>query len=174
VSAIKTLVIGLGNPILTDDGVGVRVADAVRSALETEGTSGVSVIEASVGGLRLMEMMIGADRVILVDALAGENQGCVGAIRRMTLEELKTISPTQHIASAHDTTLVTALEAGRVIGLHLPEEIIVYAIEVANVTEFGDEPTPDVAAAIPKATAAVLAEIRGTTTDPIGGSDGIT
>ena len=54
---MKTLVIGLGNPILTDDGVGVKVAYAVDDALASGGRNGVTVSEASVGGLRLMEMM---------------------------------------------------------------------------------------------------------------------
>ena len=66
---MKILVVGLGNPILTDDGVGVKVAYAVRDALASEGRNDVTVTEASVGGLRLMEMMVGYDRAILVDAL---------------------------------------------------------------------------------------------------------
>ena len=78
----------------------------------------------------------------------------------MNLDDLRNISPTQHSASAHDTSLVTALEAGRQMGLHLPEDLSIYAIEVENIIDFSDEPTPAVARAIPKATAAVLEEIR--------------
>lgn len=143
---------------MTDDGVGVKVAYAVQDALASARRSDVTVTEASVGGLRLMEMMVGYERVILIDAL----QHCdalPGVVRCMTLEDLRIISPTQHSTCAHDTSLVTALEMGQEMGLPLPKEITIFAVGVENVTYFGDEPTPAVARAIPKVTAAVLAEL---------------
>jgi hydrogenase maturation protease len=156
---MKTLVIGLGNPILTDDGVGVKVAYAVRDALASAGHNDVTVTEASAGGLRLMEMMVGYDRVVLIDALQHADAR-PGTIRRMTLEELRSISPTQHSTCAHDTSLVTALDLGRQLGLHLPRDFAIYGVGVENVEYFGEEPTPEVARAIPKVTAAVLAELN--------------
>ena len=161
---MRTLVIGLGNPILTDDGVGVKVAYAVREALASGGHSDVTVTEASVGGLRLMELMVGYDRVVLIDALQ-HSDARPGTIRRMTLEELRTISPTQHSTCAHDTSLVTALDLGRQLGLPLPKEFTIYGVGVENVTWFGEQPTPAVAEAIPQVTAAVLAELSLMTAD---------
>ena len=64
---IKTLIIGLGNPYLTDDGAGIYTARAVRDALPPG--AGIDVEEVSVGGLTLMEMMAGCQRVVLIDAL---------------------------------------------------------------------------------------------------------
>ena len=157
---MKTLVIGLGNPILTDDGVGVKVAYGVERALGDRLQEYVDVTEASAGGLRLMEAMIGYDRVVLIDALLRQNGNQPGNISRMTLNDLRRISPTQHSASAHDTTLVNALDAGRELGLSLPDEIIIFAIDVENVMDFSEEPTPDVASAIPKVTDAVLADLK--------------
>jgi hydrogenase maturation protease len=160
---MTTLVLGLGNPILTDDGVGIWVAEAVRMALPADTL--VEVGEASLGGLTLMERLLGYDRVILIDALydftgnQGEGKITPGVIHRLTLDDLQTISATQHTTSAHDTSLVTALEVGEHMGLPLPKEIIIYAIEVENITDFGEEPTPAVKQAIPKVTAAVLTEL---------------
>jgi hydrogenase maturation protease len=156
---MKTLVIGLGNPILTDDGVGVKVVYEVDKVLSDEMREYITVTEASAGGLRLMETMVGFDRVILVDALLTNNGNKPGSTHRMTLEDLRTISPTQHSASAHDTTLVTALDAGREMDLSLPDEITIFAIEVENVMDFSEDPTPDVAKAIPKVTDAVISEL---------------
>ena len=154
---MKTIVIGLGNPILSDDGVGVRVAEEVQSHLSKD--SEIKVTEVSVGGLTLMESMIGFDRVILIDAIQlDDNQP--GQIHRISLQDLQEISPTQHSASPHDTNLITALELGQRIGLELPKEIIIYAIEVENVIDFGEELTPAVAAALPEATLAVLEELH--------------
>jgi len=163
---MKTLILGLGNPILTDDGVGVRVAEAVHAALPPD--TSIEVDEVSVGGLGLMERLIGYERVILIDALhngtsSGASQATPGTLHRMTLDDLRAISPTQHSASAHDTSLVTALETGRRMGLPLPTELVIYAVQVENIIDFGDTPTPAVAAAIPKAAQAVLAELNNHT-----------
>jgi hydrogenase maturation protease len=184
---MKTLVVGLGNPILTDDGVGVRAAwalarllhgrkgngshdgraepTAVMEGLHAEFGNGpasaaITVTEASVGGLRLMELMIGYDRVIIMDAMMVNKGLGAGSIHRLTLDDLAEISPTQHSASAHDTTLITALASGQQLGFHLPEEVVIYAVEVENVLDFSEEPTTAVAAAIPEMVTAVLAELQ--------------
>ncbi len=154
----KTLVLGLGNPILTDDGVGVRVAEAVRRALPP--ATSIQVSEASTGGVGLMERMVGYERVILIDALHNDSRGSPGRIHRLTVDDLQTICPTQHTASAHDTNLATALKLGRRMGLPLPREIVIYAIEVENIYDFGEEPTPAVKRAIPRVAAAVLSDLR--------------
>jgi hydrogenase maturation protease len=154
---MKILVLGLGNPILTDDGIGVLVAEEVRARLP-EDTS-IDISEVSVGGLTLMESMIGYDRVILVDAFQRLDGCCPGKVHKMSLDDLRSISPTQHSASPHDASLVTAIETGRRMGIQLPEEITIFAIEVENVMDFSDHPTPSVAAVIPQVIESVLDEI---------------
>lgn len=154
-----TLVLGVGNPILTDDGVGVRVAGLVAAALAGRAVERVDVASASAGGLALMEALLGYRRAILIDALVWPGEP-PGALHRLTLDDLRSARPTEHSTSSHDTSLVAALELGRQIGLPLPGEVVVYAVAVENVVDFGDEPTPAVAAAIPQAAAAVLAELR--------------
>ncbi len=156
----KIIVIGLGNPILTDDGVGVKVAYEVEKALGANIPINLTITEASVGGLRLMELLVGYDRVILIDALLTNNGHEPGTIHHMTLDDLRHISPTQHSASAHDTSLVTALEAGIEIGLLLPTEFSIYAVNVTNILDFSEESTPAVADAIPKVVAMVLEELQ--------------
>ncbi len=151
---MKTLIVGLGNPILTDDGVGVKVAYAVEEALSPNIPENLTITEASVGGLRLMELMVGFDRVILIDAIL--NGSNFGSIHQMTLDDLRQITPTEHSASAHDTSLITALDAAKQLGLHLPTDFACIAIEVENVLDFSDQPTPAVAAAIPIVTEMVL------------------
>ncbi len=154
-SPMKTLVIGLGNPILTDDGVGVKVAYAVRDVLALDEGSLVKVTEAGVGGLQLMEMMVGYERVILVDAIQTPG-GQPGTIHHLSLDDIASALPTQHSASAHDMNLPTALEMGRRLGLALPETIEIFAIEAEDVVTFGETCTPAVAAAIPSVTELVL------------------
>lgn len=154
---MKTLLLGLGNPILTDDGVGVRIVQAAASRLPPD--SPIETAELSLGGLTLMERMVGYERVILVDSIRLEGVP-TGSFRRMSLEDLQRISPTQHSASPHDASLVTALETGRRMGLPLPKEIVIFAVQVENAADFGEALTPAVAAAVPSVVEAILAELE--------------
>lgn len=152
---MKTLLIGLGNPILTDDGVGVKVAYAVKEALASAGRNDITVAEASVGGLALMEIMVGYQRVILVDAIQTPS-GQPGTIHRLTLDDIVSAAPTQHSASAHDMNLPTALELGRRLGLSLPRVVEIFAIEAEDVVTFCETCTHAVDAAISAATELIL------------------
>lgn len=157
----RTIVIGLGNPILTDDGVGVLVARLVEKRVNLDLYPWLTITEASVGGLRLMEMTLDYQRVVLIDAYYLDPAATIpGKIHQLTLEDLRSGLPTQHSTSAHDTSLVTALDAARQLGYSIPEEFSIFAIEVENILEFGKEPTPRVAEAIPKAVEMVLADLR--------------
>ena len=64
---MKTLILGLGNPLVTDDSVGLRVIEQLKPLLADR--ADVEVSEDYWGGLRLMERMIGFDRAIVVDAI---------------------------------------------------------------------------------------------------------
>jgi hydrogenase maturation protease len=149
----RTLVIGLGNPILGDDSVGIHVARAVRSAVGAR--ADVEVVEETHGGLKLMEQMIGYDRVIVVDAITSGDPA--GTVARLRLDG----RPSHRSASAHDVDLPTALAVGRQTGAHLPrdEDILLIGIAAEEVETFGDEMTPAVEAAVPRAAARVLAAL---------------
>jgi hydrogenase maturation protease len=160
---MNTIVVGLGNPILTDDGVGVKVAYEVEARLAGDVPDNLTITEASVGGLRLMELLAGYDRAIIIDAIQTNNGHQPGTYYTLNLDDLRNISPTQHSASAHDTTLVTALDMGRRMGLALPTKVSIYAVEVENILEFNEEPTHNVAEAIPIVAEAVIKELKGGT-----------
>ncbi|TFH35943.1 MAG: hydrogenase maturation protease [Anaerolineales bacterium] len=150
---MKTLVLGLGNPLLTDDGVGLKVAEELQRRLSRH--ADVEVGLDYWGGLRLMERMVDFDRAIIIDAIvSGKPPGTIQSLRPGDL-------PTQRSASAHDVTLPTALELGRLANLRLPqdEKILLIAIEAADVQTFSEELSPVVAAVIPAAVELVLSAI---------------
>jgi hydrogenase maturation protease len=150
--AMKTLVIGLGNPILTDDGVGIYVVREVARTLPPQ--PDVDLVELSVGGVALMEEMVGYERCILVDAMwTSEDQ--VGQVWVFDAGELP---DTLNTASTHDADLPTALKLGRTLGAPLPEDtdIQIVAIGAREVLTFGESPTPAVAVAISEAVTRVL------------------
>ena len=150
-TAERVLVLGVGNPILGDDGVGWRVAAAVGERLDTAPPGGarVEVDCVAVGGLSLMERLLGYDRAILVDAFHGSGDP-PGTLRVRRLAEVPG-RETSHLDSAHDVSLRVALEAGRALGADLPERVVVVSVEAARVDTFGERLTADVDAAVPGA-----------------------
>lgn len=153
-SPLKTLILGLGNPLVSDDSVGLRVAAELARRLA--GRPDVEVGEDYWGGLRLMERMIGFDRAIVVDAIV--TGAPPGTLHRLTPADV----PTQRSASAHDVNLPTALALGRQAGARLPPDgqIVLVGIEARDVLTFSEECTPAVAAAVPAAVQEVLAVLE--------------
>ncbi|GAB4503122.1 MAG: hydrogenase maturation protease [Anaerolineales bacterium] len=161
---MKKLVIGLGNPILGDDGIGWKVAERVQQSLPTSLTcqasnrqghlQTVEVECASLGGLSLMERLLGYEHVILVDSIA-TGQNPIGSVEVFPLERLSN-PMAGHSASPHDVSLLTALKIAVSLGANIPKKIDVVAIETQNLYEFSEELTPPVAAAVPIAAEKVL------------------
>lgn len=155
---MKVVVVGLGNPILGDDGVGWRVAEAVRATLPVAGTAAdgleVEVDCLATGGLGLMERLIGYEWAIIVDAMQTKG-GQVGEVTCFEMPALPHFAA-GHTSAVHDASLPTALQVGRAMGAELPARIDIVAIEAERVYDFSEELTPAVAAAVPQATTAVL------------------
>jgi hydrogenase maturation protease len=146
-----TLVVGLGNPILGDDGIGWRVAEAVKARLDDPD---VAVVCLSLGGLALMEHLAGYRRALIIDAMVSGAK--IGSVQCMTAAEMADRS-SHHTASVHDLSLTSALALGRQLGVILPDEIQVVGIEAAPEFEFGETLSSAVAQAIPEATRQIQA-----------------
>ena len=188
---MKTLVLGLGNPILSDDSVGFRVIQELKAnfnkpirfrekfegalplqnlclplSFEGEGDEGgevdkqshkpdLTLVESSASGLSLLDLITGYDKLIIIDAIKTEG-GEAGKIYRLGEDNLGAI---RHSASPHDVNLATALELGRKLGAALPQQIIIFAIEVVDVTTFSEKCTPEVEKAIPLAAGMMALEL---------------
>lgn len=163
---IKTIVIGLGNPILGDDGVGWKVAEEVQRLLlsptesptgalrEEDGDEGEVTVDCfSLGGISLMERLVGYDRAILIDALGLDRPP--GSIFIFPLEDLPNYSSV-HTTSAHDTSLQNALKMGKNLSAHLPDHVMVVGIAARRLYDFSEELSPPLAAAVPEAARMVL------------------
>ena len=150
-----TMVIGLGNPILGDDGVGWRVIDEVERRLAAMPNPPPVILDRlAVGGFTLMERLSGAGRAILVDSVV--TPGSIpGGVRVDPLEALAS-RPAAHLDSGHDAPLASALAAGRALGARLPGEVLAVTIEVAPCDTFSERLSPLVAEAVPPAADAVM------------------
>ncbi len=150
----RTIIAGLGNPILGDDGVGWRVAQQVAALVSD--TEGVQVECFALGGLSLMEHLAGYQRAIIIDSIfTGEKP--VGSVSVFTLDRLPDRSA-GHTTAAHDTSLRNALKIGRTMDVTLPEEkdIAVVAVEAESVYDFTEDLSAPVLGAVPLAVTAVI------------------
>jgi len=153
VDKTKTLILGLGNSLLCDDGVGIYVAAELKKRINQPE---ITVLETGVAGLSLLDLLVGYDKAIIVDAIQTVD-GEIGQIYRLAPEVFDTARRT---ASAHGIDFPTALEFGRKLGLHLPQQIVIFAIEVSDVSTFNEECTPEVTHAIPRCVEMVLQELK--------------
>ena len=151
---MKTLVLGIGNPILSDDGVGIKVVQEVGKKLDDPQ---ITVAETSAAGLSLLDSIVGYDKVIIIDAIQTE-EGKAGKICRMKPEDF---SFAKHLSSPHQINLVTALELGKMLNLAMPQEITILAVEAKDITSFSEKCTPEVEQAIPELVKIVLQELVG-------------
>lgn len=161
----STLVIGVGNPILSDDSVGIRISREVREALAGVGeawdgpeqaTDRVDVTEIYAGGLRLMEALSGYDRAFLIDAVE-TGDGPPGTVHTFVREDLRAM---RNISGVHDTSLAMALQVADHLGIPLPGDIRIWGVEIGEGMEFGEELTPAVAAAVPRVVGNVLQALQ--------------
>ncbi len=144
---MKTLILGLGNLLLCDEGVGVHVARTLMNAGNLEGAV---VLDVGTAILDAMPAIEEAERIIVVDAVKAD--GPPGTVYRMPLDAFV---PAQSIASMHgfDITRVLAL-ANR---SDFPE-IIVYGVEPARI-EWSVDLSPEVAEAVPYVIDAIKLEL---------------
>jgi hydrogenase maturation protease len=148
----SVVVIGLGNPILTDDAVGLVALREVRRRLEPEPGSdpapAVTFVEASVGGLELLDLLVGHRVAVLIDAIV------TGRVRPGEVLELEPsfLEDSTHLGTAglaHQIDLGTAWQLGCRLGLPLPTTIRVLGVEAADVTTFSEELSLPVRASLP-------------------------
>lgn len=104
--------------------------------------------------------MVGYDKVIIIDAIK-TTRGKPGQIYRLDLESFKA---TQHAVSTHDINLTTAIELGKRLGLAMPQNIDILAIEVIDIDHFSEECTPEVASAIPECVEMIINELKESST----------
>lgn len=158
----KTVVIGIGNPVICDDALGPEVVRRLRKRLHV--SNNVDAVEIYNGGFELMEAMAGFDRAIVVDAIVtGKPPGTIHELQGADLGE------SRNTATTHNGSLAVALDLGKVAGLHLPSDIRVLAIEAQDVESFHEGLTPEVETAVTYLVNTLVSELEpANATQPFG------
>ena len=146
---MKTLVLGLGNELYGDDGVGIHVIRELRSKIKKEKVLSsvfrdVDLLECSLTGLALLDVIIGYDRLILVDTIkrSDPKTGRITLLKEKDLRHLPGPSP-------HYVSIPQAIEIGRQIKQKVPDETEIIAIEAKKIYDLGEELTKTMEIALP-------------------------
>jgi hydrogenase maturation protease len=147
----RILVLGVGNPLMGDDGIGPRVVELLQSGYEF--AENVEMIDAGTMSFSILNLIREADHLIVVDAVRDTGHPA-GTVMRMTPEQ---IAPNQIRHSMHDVALIDVLEAVELMG-YIPSAVAI-AVQIEDMEEAVLELSSGVEAAVPIAAAAVLDEL---------------
>jgi hydrogenase maturation protease len=146
---MKTLILGMGNPILSDDGVGLCIARALEGKIPN-----ARVVTTQMVGLNLLDHLRGYEKLFLIDALvSGKN--VPGELKKVPSGE-----GTRHLFSSHGLDFFDLLELGKNLGLQMPEVAGIYGIEIENPVSFGDELSPPLLEKLPGLIHSIAEDIR--------------
>jgi hydrogenase maturation protease len=148
--AKKILIVGIGNLILRDEGIGVHAA---RELEEQSLPPQVEVIEGGTALMELLPVIRDAERIIVIDALKGGEEP--GTIYRLSPEDL--MIDAERPLSLHQVGLLEVLGMARQLGAD--PEVVIIGVEPKEIT-WGTELTPVVVARLPQVIEAVLAELK--------------
>ncbi len=149
----RTVIIGIGNPILGDDAAGLHVARILKRMIRG---GNVTVKESSEGSFDIVEEMIGFDKAIIVDTIQSEKLPR-GEIVKLTPNDLM---GKVHLVNLHDIDIVTALKIyEETIPEKFPREIIIYAIATDRSRTFSEEMSGEVEKAVNKLAKTLLKEV---------------
>jgi hydrogenase maturation protease len=125
---MKILILGMGNPILSDDGVGLSIAEKLRDSIH-----GADVAISSMIGLELFDLILGYDTLFIVDAMTTKG-GEAGALKKISEHDQ---CGTLHLFSSHGLNIFELMELGARCGLEMPHLKAVYGIEIGSEVAFG-------------------------------------
>lgn len=149
----RTLILALGNPILSDDAVGWAVADRLAACI---GKEEADIIKESGATFDLVGKLAGYDRIAIIDAIQLGTKP-VGSVHRFTLDDFR--STVRH-SSAHDVNFATAFQMARELGCKIPDDIRIYAVEVKELNRFSETCTPEIAGKLDEIAGYILADLR--------------
>ncbi len=147
----RILVLGVGNILLRDEGVGVRVVERLQT--DYSFSPNVSLLDGGTLGIKLMEAISSSDVLIVVDAVL--NGQPPGTFYRLTGEEVRKSVAFKY--SLHQTDLLETLACCELVG-NRPETVVL-GIEPEDYSPWSDELTPTVKNRVPELVQAVLEEI---------------
>jgi hydrogenase maturation protease len=149
----KTLILGIGNNILTDDGIGFRLVGDLRKMISDPD---VHFETACCGGLEIIEYIKDFEQVVFIDAII-TREGKPGDIYYFIPSDFR---ETMHLSNLHDISFLTALKLGHTLNMDLPDDLHIIAVEIIEDMIFSEEFTPQLKAKYPEILKKVIDKVK--------------
>jgi len=143
---MKTIVVGIGNPILGDDGVGIHILRSLQK--QGKYPDHICFEEAPTGGMNLLDLIHGFDTAILIDAVSFDEKE-KGLVELYSLDSFSTL----HATNPHDVSFPEALSLAHQLGdSKIPKKICIVGVNIkSHPIEFTETLSPSVKNSIPRA-----------------------
>lgn len=155
---MRIIIIGLGNSILTDDAIGIRISEILARKLEhfprTQNID-ICVEQNEAGGWDILDLVTGFDVVILIDAISDQALA-PGEVAWYSDK----IFSSARLSGVHTMDVFSALEYGRKNNLNVPDTLLILGVGVKDIHTFSEECTPEVVPAIELGAEAVIGKIE--------------
>lgn len=148
-----TLIIGLGNDILTDDGIGIKLCHEMQIYFSADE---IDFETASLGGLEILEFIKDFETVIFIDAIKTRD-GIPGTVYYFQPSDFK---ETSNLSNLHDVSFLTALEIGKKLNMKIPESMHIIAVEIVEDLTFSVDFTPEIQGKYPEIIAQVKTHVE--------------
>jgi len=140
----RTVVLGLGNPVLRDDGVGLAVATELKRLLAEAPVRGVDVLASTRAGFELIDLLRGYTRAIILDCIVLPDPQ-PGRVCRLTLDD---VSGCARLVNAHEMSVGTAFRLAEQMGIPMPVEVEIIAVEAGDTSTIAEGLSPAVQATV--------------------------
>jgi hydrogenase maturation protease len=148
--SLPLLVMGIGNPMLTDDSVGIKIARGIK-----ERRPNLDIVETMETGVGILDVIAGYERLIIIDSIKTGKE-CPGFLYR---QEVSETDLSLNLSCTHGVDIISAIRMGRTFGYKMPEDIIIFAVEIADNTTFCETCSPAVSGSMPSIINDILNEV---------------
>lgn len=124
---MKTIILGMGNTLLYDDGIGIIIKRYLEKHFE-DYYQDLDFVETSWGGFRFIDLLRGYDFAVIIDSIVTK-QKPVGYIHHLKPKDLL---PSLRLNSYHDINFITALDLAKSLNVKMPDIIDIFAVEIEN------------------------------------------
>ena len=128
--ARRSILLGLGNPIMSDDGIGLVVSEEVHRRLPE-----FDLDKSTAGGLDVVDRILGYSKAVIIDSMSTGRYPYGTVVRVDTEEQVETL----RIGHSHGMDFIRAIELARSCGAAIPDDIVIYGIEVKDPFSLGEE-----------------------------------
>jgi hydrogenase maturation protease len=140
VLTMKTLILGMGNPILSDDAVGLALAAMLRNKVREADVAASAMI-----GLSLFDLIMGYDTLFIIDAMTTK-EGRMGELKKIGEDDR---CGTLHLFTSHGLNIFELMELGVQCGFEMPRLAAVYGVEIGNEVAFDESLSPELYEKLP-------------------------